>query len=846
MRTLLAVTTICLCAVASAQAPYANPVIKKPAMHAEVPDPFVLKWNGEYYLYTSGDPITAYHSADLVNWTFIGPVLSSSKDPNAWNGMDVWAPEVVYRDGKFYMSYTAAKKSDDWRVQEMTRRIGVAVSDSPRGPFVDSGKPLTPGWGIDSHVFRDPDSGDDYLFYSYFYEPRHPGAGIVVDRMRSMTAVAGSPTQVTRGSFPWEDKDGDWNNGTLRFTNEAPTVLKRFGRYYMFYSGGSWDLPTYSLAYATADKVQIGDLEGPGWKKAIPPILRSTPLVDAPGHNALTKAPNNVDDVNVYHARTVPFLEPWNRLPFVERLYWNHERPHAMPPSRGLQPAPERPLFADNFNRADAPLGAPWRADKGEWQIVSDQLRQNQRKGEAIAQLPTEKLTDYVFEVNLRLVPGRPEEVSRSGVGDPRGAAGVVIYEADPQNRVTIWLDVDEGTVVADIAEQGQHRREVAKIPARVDPKVYHQLLVTRNGRLATVMLDGVVSLRVPVPGAATPVALTTRNTRADFDGIALTDHYEDAFDTADSEWQHLGGSWTIEEGAMHQVQGGAQRSIALRGAALENYEVTASTKFRDSDAATSKTGVVAAATDNEVVLASFDRTIWPFARFSVQHVVNNQVKSTALFPMPRGFDHNVFHTLRVVKQGSAFTFFLDGRETAAAHIPIGAARSGVFTEGARADFDVIARKRLVVPQNLLLNASFEAGQAEGTGFTAENPWVTSGVARSNYCCAHSGDWRVLIMGGEGSAAQAVPKLPAGKYTLVAFATTRGAPNAELQVRVGGQIVRAPIAGESWRRYDLNFSVPEGAHASIQLSANAKAGSDDFVAADDFYLYREAESVIKP
>ncbi|HEX6557991.1 MAG TPA: family 43 glycosylhydrolase, partial [Longimicrobiales bacterium] len=119
-----------------AQAPYHNPVLQSPV---GVADPFLLKWNGEYYLYATGDPITAYHSTDLVHWDTIGAVIGSSRAPEAWNQADVWAPEVVYRNGKFYLYYTASKASPDWRVGEMARRIGVGVSDSPRGPFVDSG-----------------------------------------------------------------------------------------------------------------------------------------------------------------------------------------------------------------------------------------------------------------------------------------------------------------------------------------------------------------------------------------------------------------------------------------------------------------------------------------------------------------------------------------------------------------------------------------------------------------------------------------------------------------------------------------------------------------------------------
>ena len=119
---------------AAAQVPYTNPVIGDPRhVPREVPDPFVLKYNGEYYLYCSGDPITAYHSTDLVNWDLIGPVLGSSDKADAWNQADVWAPEVVYRSGKFYLYYTASKKSDDWRVTATLHEEGFLNVYKPHG-----------------------------------------------------------------------------------------------------------------------------------------------------------------------------------------------------------------------------------------------------------------------------------------------------------------------------------------------------------------------------------------------------------------------------------------------------------------------------------------------------------------------------------------------------------------------------------------------------------------------------------------------------------------------------------------------------------------------------------------
>ncbi len=820
----------------SAQAPYGNPVIGNPQrVEREIADPFVLKWNSEYYLYCTGNPITAYHSTDLVAWDFIGPVLAASERPDAWNQADVWAPEVVYRNGKFYMYYTASKRSDDWRVGEMARRIGVAVSASPRGPFIDSGQPVTPGWGIDPTVFKDPDGGEEYLFYSYLYEPRLPGAGIVADRLAAWNAVAGRPSHVTRGSEVWEDKDGDPNNGSLRYTNEGPTVLKHHGTYYMMYSGGSWDLPTYSLAYATSDKVIQGGLDGPGWRKFVPPILHSTASVEAPGHNSMVKAPNNVDDICVYHARVVPFLDPWNRLPFVDRLYWNRDRMFMRQPTLADLPRPERPLFADNFNRA-GPLGGPWQTSGGQWRVVDNQLRQNKVTSGMAAAIPhVETLSNYLFEANLREAETNPAAGSR---------IGIAAYYADSKNHIDVWLDGGRRALLTTGEINGLAVPEQASdLPVQFKFDAYHQIIVIKNASQISVALDGInMQSRIfelgSRPGA---IALQTRGTRADFDGIALTPYFEDTFDGPLVTWTTRSGTWLAEEGALHQVSGGAGRAVALKGDATESYEFNASVRWRDNESVAAKAGVIAAATDaDEIVLGGFDRNIWPLARFWVQRVVKGEVQESFGVRLPRGFDYDAYHTIRVVKQGSAFTFFLDGKETAAARFEIGVARPGLFTEGVRAAFDDCAMKRIIVPENLVLNAGFETEQWDGGAATTDNPWVLSGRARANDCCAHSGLRRLIITGGDGTAKQVVTGLGAGRYTLHAWVVTQGGADSQITVTGddGGE-VRVPAVGDKWARVSAEFTVPEGQRSvAITFAAHIPAGSTQFAAADDFYLFK--------
>lgn len=132
-------------------------------------DPAPMVHDGTVYLYTSHDEdITVrnfftmndwrcYSSTDMVNWTDHGAILSY-KD-FTWSRGDAWAGQCVYRNGKFYFYVPVNQKNGG-------NAIGVAVSDSPTGPFRDAiGAPLLVGYGyIDPSVFID-DDGQAYLFW---------------------------------------------------------------------------------------------------------------------------------------------------------------------------------------------------------------------------------------------------------------------------------------------------------------------------------------------------------------------------------------------------------------------------------------------------------------------------------------------------------------------------------------------------------------------------------------------------------------------------------------------------------------------------------------------------------
>ncbi len=182
-------------------------------------DPAPMIYEDTCYLYTTHDEdVTVndfytmndwrcYSSKDMVNWTDHGSPLSYKTF--SWGTGDAWAPQTIYKNGKFYMYCPLTRGGG-------ARTIGVAVSDSPTGPFKDAiGKPLITNNGasdIDPTVFIDSD-GQAYLYW---------GNG-------TLYGVKLNPDMVSYSGSIFQSKP----NGFI----EGPWFYKRGNLYYMVYAG---------------------------------------------------------------------------------------------------------------------------------------------------------------------------------------------------------------------------------------------------------------------------------------------------------------------------------------------------------------------------------------------------------------------------------------------------------------------------------------------------------------------------------------------------------------------------------------------------------------------------------
>jgi GH43 family beta-xylosidase len=309
---------------------YQNPMPNVLGLNA----PYVLKYNGGYYLYGTtivpgfGDDFgfRCWYSEDLVNWVPKGWVYLVA--PDTWAQYHLWAPEVVYRDGYFYLLFTAQ------HTEPGAKRICVARATSPLGYFTDYKAPLFEAAGdlIDPNVLLD-DDGHCYLYWAV-----HNGSGTISGQEISadFTTLIGSPVSNLVGSpfSTWEvAQPGDYP------VCEAPCIFKNSGTYYLLYSGNVCTSVGYGVGYATGTSPL-----GPFTKHVGNPILSSSltlsPPASAPGHNGLTWSPDGSEMFIVYNTLTDPVSANGSEDINIDRFHCTNGVLSVDGPTRSVQPDP--------------------------------------------------------------------------------------------------------------------------------------------------------------------------------------------------------------------------------------------------------------------------------------------------------------------------------------------------------------------------------------------------------------------------------------------------------------------------------------------------------------------------
>lgn len=285
---------------------------KNPIIQTSLPDPTIIKSaDGYYYLYATEDihNVPIYRTKDLVKWSFVGTAFTEATRPSFVKGGGIWAPDINYINGKYVLYYAMSTWGGEWECG-----IGVAVADSPAGPFTDKGKLfISKEIGVQNSIdpFYIEDGGKKYLFWGSFrgiYGTELNSDGLSLKKDAPLTKIADTMM-------------------------EATYICKKGGYYYLFGSNGTCcegANSTYKVVYGRSSTLFGPYLTKDGksmLNNDYEELLHRSDTFVGTGHNAEFITDKDGNDWMIYHA----FLKKdpdAGRVLMMDKVCWKDGWPY--------------------------------------------------------------------------------------------------------------------------------------------------------------------------------------------------------------------------------------------------------------------------------------------------------------------------------------------------------------------------------------------------------------------------------------------------------------------------------------------------------------------------------------
>jgi GH43 family beta-xylosidase len=332
-------------------------------------DPWVTQWQGDYlYARSDGGRVYVQRSSRLQDIDNVTMQTVWAPPPGHAYSQDVWAPELHYLNGKWYI-YVAADDGDN-----ATHRMYVleGTSQNPQAPYVLKGQlmPTTDRWAIDGTVMTL--SGQNYFVWSGWPGLTDGQQNLYIARMSNPWTISGDRALISSPTFSWEQQG-------LKI-NEGPEALQHNGHTYLIYSASGYWTNSYclgQLTYTGGDPMLAGS-----WVKKSTPVFSQGNNVVGVGHASFTKSPDGLEDWIVYHAHNTPGNFTGIRDIHVQPFTWNADgSPNLGQPVANGTPVSE-PGGTPHFVTALAPRGASSTDDRFALRLV-DLVDANWHRGDA-------------------------------------------------------------------------------------------------------------------------------------------------------------------------------------------------------------------------------------------------------------------------------------------------------------------------------------------------------------------------------------------------------------------------------------------------------------------------------
>lgn len=277
-------------APAPAPLPWPNPLIPQRA------DPQILRHGGWYYLMAT---VPEYDRLELRRAKSIAG-LASAEPQVVWRkhaqgpmSHHIWAPELAWLDGRWYIHFSAGEAKEPWKIRLWT--LENAAADPMQGEWTERGQIKTQWetFTLDATVFEH--RGQRYMAWAQT-DPakKNHSTDIFISRMKSPTELTGPQVRLTQPEYAWEK--------VRHQVNEAPAVLIHGGRVFMTYSAAGTGAE-YCLGLLWAD-ANADLLDPKSWHKSPGPVFATSDENSqyGPGHNSFLVEPDGTV-LNVFHAR---------------------------------------------------------------------------------------------------------------------------------------------------------------------------------------------------------------------------------------------------------------------------------------------------------------------------------------------------------------------------------------------------------------------------------------------------------------------------------------------------------------------------------------------------------------
>lgn len=297
---------------------YPNPLVEQRA------DPFIYRHADGYYYFTGSYPeydrIVLRRSRTIKGLKDAEEVVLWRKPDKGIMSKHIWAPEIHFIDGKWYIHYAAGDVDDIWAIRPYV--LECSDANPLEGDWVEKGQINTnfQSFSLDATTFEH--GGKRYLVWAQKVD-NDTISNLYIAEMINPWTIQGEQVLLSTPDLEWEQQGF--------YVNEGAAFIRKGDKVFITYSGSATD-DRYAMGLLSA-QADSDLLDQNSWTKSQEPVFVSNEeaMEFGPGHNSFTIAEDGETELLVYHARPYKEIDldnslyDHNRHARVQQIFWDQD-----------------------------------------------------------------------------------------------------------------------------------------------------------------------------------------------------------------------------------------------------------------------------------------------------------------------------------------------------------------------------------------------------------------------------------------------------------------------------------------------------------------------------------------